>query len=514
MSGAMSVTCKRCAKEFTGPSCPYCTVTGVDLEALLNAEEMQLLHVANKAAPVVLVDMVTKKSIAVITPLCKIGRDLANDIPLTGDRSMSRFHFQIRQTGQDYYVEDCGSRNGTFLNGSPIAIPRKLHNGDIISAGISRYQFTIQSEKKGEAGSEAPETGRAGRSSEKSITSADISEARDALQKLRGTVAEPVEVAAHEYSSQQAESPQTVDAALTEDAAQSDDADQPPDPDEVSGSAEWTDSPECPQSPERPESKRHDESEETTETVIAQALIETMPSAVDSGEEDRSAREAVHFGPIDQSSPPAWLDEYLFPEIQKLMSEKVRLTGLLEEVRQDIKQIDRKIASAQGISQALLSGSGPDLAQACRQVFDSLEWTADSAANNQFELTLKKAPKIEAVVKTVICQSEPSAKDFEALVNQQAVVWCQSNYEPKGIMVVQMRPEIQPSQRPPLSKDFLESMRRKKICVVQPTQLLAIYRLVTFGGHDKSYFRDLFLTTCGPLSGFMMKPLGNRAATV
>jgi hypothetical protein len=463
----MTTTCKRCAKEYSGATCPYCTVTGVDLDALLSAEEMKLLRHADHEAKVSLVDMVSGKPLAVTTPVCKIGRDSANDITLAGDRSMSRFHFQIRQTGQDYYIEDCGSRNGTFLNGSPIAIPRKLHHGDIVSAGISRYQFFIQAE----GGALPAGTGSEGEKSAASaqpapggiLTPEEISEAREALQKLRGTVEEPAQ-------GEERHSEETTENVIP------------------------------------PELTRPDDDEE--------ALIDTSASVPMAPRvEEPAARAVPSPGPIDQSSPPAWLDEYLFPEIQKLMSEKERLNGLLEEIRQDIKQIDRRIASAQSISQALLSASGPELGQAAKQVFDSLDWFGELSAGNPFEITLKTAPKIDAVVKIVVCQSEPGNRDFEALVNQQAVVWCQSNYEPKGIMVVQVRPETPPSQRPPLSREFLENMRRKKICVVQPTQLLAIYRLVALGGHEKNYFKDLFLTTCGPLSGFMMKPQGDRAAT-
>jgi hypothetical protein len=215
----------------------------------------------------------------------------------------------------------------------------------------------------------------------------------------------------------------------------------------------------------------------------------------------------------DLPPPPVWLDEYLFPEVQKLMSEKERLTGLLEEIRQDIKQIERKIVSAHSISQSLLSSGGQDLGAAVKQVFDILDWVGEMSPGNPYELTIKKIPKIEAVVRIVVTDSDPSVKDFESLVNQQAVIWCQSNYEPKGIMVVQIKPDVQPSQRPQLTRDFLESMRRKKICVVQPTQLLAIFRLVVLAGHDKAYFKELFMTTCGALPGFMMKPQDNRAAT-
>lgn len=94
-------------------------------------------------SPVTLVDIVSNRAFAVKSPLCRIGRDVTNDIVLSGDKSLSRFHFQLTFDGENYSVEDAGSRNGTFLNGSPVTSPRKLVNGDIVSAGMSRYRFII-----------------------------------------------------------------------------------------------------------------------------------------------------------------------------------------------------------------------------------------------------------------------------------------------------------------------------------------------------------------------------------
>lgn len=90
-----------------------------------------------------LVDIVSGRSYQINTPLCKVGRDSANDVILSGDKSLSRFHFQIQQSGKDFYIEDCRSRNGTLVNGSPLRAPRKLTNGDLISAGMGRYRFAI-----------------------------------------------------------------------------------------------------------------------------------------------------------------------------------------------------------------------------------------------------------------------------------------------------------------------------------------------------------------------------------
>lgn len=487
MSGSTE-NCQRCGKGFVGPSCPFCTVTGVDLEALLNAEEMKLLRSDDMQAPVSLVDMVSGKAFGVMTPLCKIGRDLANDIPLAGDRSMSRFHCQIRQSGADFVIEDCGSRNGTFLNGSPIATARKLQNGDIVSAGVSRYRFSLKSPEEiaqeaafgSGSGSGEPTTGLAssGASTELVASSGastsfvsqnEIDEAREALQKLRGTVKQP-------------EAGQTDEPSAWLGTAQGEAADASAGPLEKSISPESVDS---------------------TKNDAKQADKKSSPTKMPPKDDHTKAAAAALFG---DPNAPAWVDEYVLPELQKLMGEKERLNGLLEEIRQDIKQIDRKIAATQSVSQALLSATGPELGQACKQVFDALEWQTEHSFNNPCELNLKRDPKVEAVVRVVVSQGDPTMKDFEALVNQQAVVWCQSNYEPKGIMIVQTRPDLPPKERPILTRDFLENMRRKKICIVHPAQLLAMYRLVLHNGHDKNYFKEMLTTTCGALPGFLTKP--------
>lgn len=398
---------------------------------------------------------------------------MGNHIVLAGDRSMSRFHFQIRQSAGDYYIEDCGSRNGTFLNGSPIAVPRKLQNGDIVSAGVSRYRFTVSavdraiaeaisgsgsSSGNGNGGGQAQEQEQdqlnpvaklEPNDNDNEISPEQIQEARDAMQKLRGTVDEHIETS--------------------------------PKPGEA-GSSSATES--------KPSVRPAEESTRKNQSAITEPL-----------------------GPAQAAVALPWLEEYAFPELQKLMNEKERLNGLLDEIRQDIKQIDRKIASCQGISQALLAASGPELGQAIKQVFDAMEWQTESSRDG-FEIALKREPRVEAVVRVVVCNAdEPNNKEFEGLVNQQAVVWCQSNFEPKGVMVVQSFPEQSPRQRSPLNKDFLENMRRKKICVIQPTQLLSIYKFVVLNGQDKAYFKDMILNTCGALPGFVIKPQEKPAAT-
>jgi DNA-binding response OmpR family regulator len=60
-----------------------------------------------------------------------IGRWEDNDV-VVDDRWVSRNHALIRREGEHYIVEDLGSKNGTFVNGSRIARPTVLADGDVV----------------------------------------------------------------------------------------------------------------------------------------------------------------------------------------------------------------------------------------------------------------------------------------------------------------------------------------------------------------------------------------------
>jgi len=64
---------------------------------------------------VVLKDGVDKGEVPLEGKRISIGRDLSSDIPLS-DLSVSRNHACLVRVFDDYYVEDLGSTNGTFLN--------------------------------------------------------------------------------------------------------------------------------------------------------------------------------------------------------------------------------------------------------------------------------------------------------------------------------------------------------------------------------------------------------------
>jgi pSer/pThr/pTyr-binding forkhead associated (FHA) protein len=74
-----------------------------------------------------------------------IGRAPKNEIVLN-DPYISGEHARIWETGGVYFMEDLGSKNGSFLNGERVAGAFTLRNGDRISFG--QVEFLFVSEQK------------------------------------------------------------------------------------------------------------------------------------------------------------------------------------------------------------------------------------------------------------------------------------------------------------------------------------------------------------------------------
>lgn len=69
-----------------------------------------------------------------------IGRDPKSDVVLD-DPSISYFHAQLVRQGNDAYLRDLGSRNGTYVNGQLISVPHRLAHGDKIKLGETSLVF-------------------------------------------------------------------------------------------------------------------------------------------------------------------------------------------------------------------------------------------------------------------------------------------------------------------------------------------------------------------------------------
>ena len=66
-----------------------------------------------------------------------IGRDADNTIMIIGDSYISGRHARISRAEGYVIVEDLGSRNGTYLNGTKLTQRHSVHRGDRIQVGYT-----------------------------------------------------------------------------------------------------------------------------------------------------------------------------------------------------------------------------------------------------------------------------------------------------------------------------------------------------------------------------------------
>lgn len=66
-----------------------------------------------------------------------IGRAAGCAVPLPDDTFVSQLHARVFVKGDDYWVEDLGSTNGTLLNGRKVTGPVPIRRGDRVQVGQS-----------------------------------------------------------------------------------------------------------------------------------------------------------------------------------------------------------------------------------------------------------------------------------------------------------------------------------------------------------------------------------------
>lgn len=73
-----------------------------------------------------------------------VGRDGDEDLSLDDDPRVSRRHARIRVLGNGAaIVEDLGSGNGTFVNGTRIESERLLEDGDVLVVGTTVFELSV-----------------------------------------------------------------------------------------------------------------------------------------------------------------------------------------------------------------------------------------------------------------------------------------------------------------------------------------------------------------------------------
>ena len=69
------------------------------------------------------------------------GRSPENEIDLSTDDFASAQHARFSPRRDGVWIEDIGSTNGTFVNGSRLSRPRKLAAGDVVRIGETDLRF-------------------------------------------------------------------------------------------------------------------------------------------------------------------------------------------------------------------------------------------------------------------------------------------------------------------------------------------------------------------------------------
>ena len=90
-------------------------------------------------AVLVLVEGNGPESVDLVPPETLLGRDAGCHVTIS-DSSVSHRHARIYHSDGEWYVEDLGSTNGTFVNDRPLTRPVVLRPSDTVSVGRSTFE--------------------------------------------------------------------------------------------------------------------------------------------------------------------------------------------------------------------------------------------------------------------------------------------------------------------------------------------------------------------------------------
>src|SRR5215475_12761086 len=75
------------------------------------------------------------KTVPLTSGRMSIGRSSAAELSFPEDAGLSRQHFAFEPEGEDWTIQDLGSKNGTFVNNIPLKARLILKPGDRVTAG-------------------------------------------------------------------------------------------------------------------------------------------------------------------------------------------------------------------------------------------------------------------------------------------------------------------------------------------------------------------------------------------
>lgn len=71
-----------------------------------------------------------------------VGRSPGCGVPTTYDVYSSTLHSRLYRRGEQLWVEDLGSTNGTYVNSERITKAQRLSNGDLLQVGATVFEVT------------------------------------------------------------------------------------------------------------------------------------------------------------------------------------------------------------------------------------------------------------------------------------------------------------------------------------------------------------------------------------
>ncbi len=101
------------------------------------------LQINPQARPISLVLDDTGRAVQFTRPLIRLGRDLTCDFCLDAP-TVSTQHARISFHHNQWWLEDLGSTNGTFLNEEPVTTPVVITQGDQLRCGQVTMKVKIE----------------------------------------------------------------------------------------------------------------------------------------------------------------------------------------------------------------------------------------------------------------------------------------------------------------------------------------------------------------------------------
>jgi pSer/pThr/pTyr-binding forkhead associated (FHA) protein len=116
---------------------------------LWNDTRQQGIRISNRKIPSISLNIrVADRSIRQLnfdSEVVSIGRDPSNDCHLD-DENVSNDHARLKYHHSQWWLEDLGSTNGTFINEHPVSIPVVIISGDEITCGNHTIVIEIGSD--------------------------------------------------------------------------------------------------------------------------------------------------------------------------------------------------------------------------------------------------------------------------------------------------------------------------------------------------------------------------------